>query len=188
MMVRISASHSARACYSVVVSETFLGPPVKDQVSKDAQLAEPGSCLENRASFAISLARCEAETAAMPSPWGLLSPIFTAFSASTALAWGVSTTSSSQAARLACGSCGASSVGTPTMSDSLTGSGDIDSLAEPGVCGSSGKTRAVGACLRRTCKSAWTADGANRANVNSCCQQVRARHKLHIVHSELAHG
>ena len=44
MMVTISASHSARACYSVVVSETFLGPPVEDHVSKDAQLAEPGSC------------------------------------------------------------------------------------------------------------------------------------------------
>ena len=44
MMVTISASHSARACYSVVLSETFLGPPVEDHVSKDAQLAEPSSC------------------------------------------------------------------------------------------------------------------------------------------------
>ena len=128
-------------------SGTWPGPPAENHVRTDAKLAEPGSCLENRASFAISLARCEAETAAMPSPWGLLSPIFTAFSASTALAWGVSTTSSSPEQRrgghderrrgqgLACGPGGASSVGAATTSDSLAGPGDSDSLAEPGNSG-----------------------------------------------------
>ena len=50
-------------------SGTWPRPPAENHVRTDAKLAEPGSCLENRASFAISLARCEAETAAMPSPW-----------------------------------------------------------------------------------------------------------------------
>ena len=50
-------------------SRTWPRPPAENHVRTDAKLAEPGSCLENRASFAISLARCEAETAAMPSPW-----------------------------------------------------------------------------------------------------------------------